>query len=266
LYTNYDSYLTLVKESGIDYIDFNSYFIANKQKSKYLLEPKYGTHWSMYGAALTGDSLVNYIEKARHIAMPKAIWKNITISNGSMFDIDMEEGMNLIFRLPGPKMAYPDVTFEKDSTAMRPNVLIVGDSYYWGWFAAHDIIHGFSKSSDFWYYDGKLQHKPISKDELKNELMKQDVFIILATAHNWANIGWGFIEDTYNLYKGEPKPAKKGIEYVKELNDTRTGILANKEWLKQIEEQAKNGHISLDSAVTLNAIWVITHKVTNGKR
>ncbi len=34
---------------GINHIDFNSYFVQNKGKSKYPLYPQYGIHWSYCG-------------------------------------------------------------------------------------------------------------------------------------------------------------------------------------------------------------------------
>jgi hypothetical protein len=199
--TNYASYLKLIQESGINYIDFNSYFISLKPKSKYILIPKNGSHWSMYGAALAGDSMVKYIEDVRHITMPKAIWKGIKLSQNDMFDLDIESAMNLIAPLSSPQMAYPDIKFENDSTKTRPNVLVVGDSYYWVWITGYDINNGFSKSSNFWFYNKKPNHLPPSQNELKETLAKQDIIIILATTHNWSDIGWGFIENTFNLYK-----------------------------------------------------------------
>jgi hypothetical protein len=44
--TNYEYHVKLAKEYGLNYIDFNSYFIENKNKSKYPLYPQYGIHWS----------------------------------------------------------------------------------------------------------------------------------------------------------------------------------------------------------------------------
>jgi len=258
--TNYDSFLKLIKKSGIDYMDFNSYFIANKHTSKYPLIPKNGTHWSMYGTALSGDSIVKYIEKARHITMPKAVWKNIRLGQGDMFDVDMENATNLMFALPGPQMAYPDIKFENDTTKTRPNVLVVGDSYYWGLVAGYDIGDGFSKSSDFWYYYKKLEHKLVSRKQLQDEIAKQDVIIILATAHNWGNIGWGFIEDTYNMFKGIGPVVVDPAEYANELDEVRNAIKSDPHWLGEVEKGAKEKGISVDSAITLNAIWVIDHK------
>jgi hypothetical protein len=257
--TNYNSYLKQIKESGIDYIDFNGYFVENKNKSKYPLMPINGVHWSMYGVGLAGDSIVKYIEKERHIIMPQAVWKNIRIGKDEGFDVDMENAMNLILPLPSPPMAYPEIKFKKDSTKTRPNVLVVGDSYYWGLVAGYDIEHGFSRKSDFWYYYKKLEHGTVTRQQLKDEIAKEDVIIILATAHNWGDIGWGFIEDTYDLFKGiipipfDKEKYRQKLEYIKNV------IRNDKNWYAKIVAGAKEKNISLDSALNANAAWMIEH-------
>ncbi|MGP8214141.1 MAG: alginate O-acetyltransferase AlgX-related protein [Bacteroidia bacterium] len=259
--TNYGSYLKLIKESGIDYIDFNSYFISQKQKSKYPLIPKNGTHWSMYGAALAGDSLVKYIEKTRHIIMPSLIWKSIKVRTDTLFDIDIENSMNLLFNLQSPLMAYPELKFGNDSAKTKPNVLVEGDSYYWGWQnECFNIRDGLSASSDFWYYFKKLEHKEVSQSELRDAIAGKDVIIILSTTHNWSGIGSGFIESMYNMFKGVKTVTKTNPDYAKRLNDIRASIKSNRDWLAQIEKQANKNGISVDSCITVNAMWVIEHE------
>lgn len=258
--TNYGCYIKQIKESSIDYIDFNDYFIKCKYTSKYPLEPVNGVHWSMYGTGLAGDSIVKYIEKERNITMPKAIWKSIRVAKGEQFDIDMENAMNLIFPLPGPLMAYPDIKFEHDSTKTRPNVLIIGDSFYWGLVAGYDIGDGFSKQSDFWYYYKKLEHGTVTRQQLKDEIAKEDVIIILATAHNWGVVGWGFIEDTYNLFKGVIPVTETPLQREQKLADMKERIRDDPKWYAQVVAGAKERNISVDSAITINAIWMLEHK------
>jgi hypothetical protein len=260
--TNYDTYLDLLKKSNIHYIDFNSYFIANKNKSKYPLEPKNGVHWSMYGAAVAGDSLVKYLEAVRHITMPKAIWKSIALHRDSLFDIDVENSMNLLFRLKSPLMAYPDIAFEHDTTKTRPKMLSVGDSFYWGLDAGYDIKNGFSADSRFWYYYKRPDHIQPTKDELKDEIEKSDVVMLLVTTPNLATVGWGFINDTYDMFKGTNAMPKKQADsiYNSRLSALRVYIRNDKNWLAKVAEGARKDGIPLDSAITLNAKWVIEHE------
>lgn len=259
--SNYLEYLDLLKKSEINYIDFNNWFVASKNKSKYLLMPKNGTHWSMYGSAVAGDSLIKYIEKVRQIKMRRPVWKSIQVRSDTLFDADVENSMNLLFTLPSPLMAYPTVRFENDSTATRPNVLTEGDSYYWGWQTPYyDIREAFSTSSVFWYYFKKLEHKEVSQQEIRDELAKQDVVIIISTPTNWCSIGSGFIESTYDMFKGIVPPEEKKSEYEKKIDSLKAEIHSDKKWFTIIENEAKDNKISIDSALIINAIWVINHK------
>jgi len=261
--SNYETWLKLLKNSPIHYIDFNSYFVANKYKSKYPLEPKHGMHWSMYGCALAGDSLVKYIEAARHIKMPKPVWKAITLERDRDIDVDAENSMDLVFNLPGPLMAYPDVKFEHDSTKTRPGVLCIGDSYYWGFVAGYDIGNGFSPDSKFWYYFKKPDHQTPTRQEVKDELNNKDIVLMVATAHNLVTLGWDFIDSAYYMYKGTNPIHNYGPEYRKKIAELKSKIQAAPDWLHQIETGAKERGISVDSALTLNAIWIIEHTATN---
>ncbi len=259
-HTNYGSYLKLITEAGIDCIDFNSYFIANKGKSKYPLIPKYGVHWSFYGAELAGDSLISYLEKARHIKMAHPISDSITFNTDSLFDVDVENSMNLLCNLKGPTLAYPWAKFKVDSTITMPNVLIEGDSFYWGWQNKFFNIRGtLSQSSDFWYYFKKTDKKQPTKQELKEKIAETDVVIIISTTHNWAGIGTGFIENTYNMFKGEPTK-EQVIAFTENLNNIKAKIKSDAKWLAQVKEDAEKGNISVDSAITLNAVWVLKHQ------
>jgi len=258
--TNYAEYIKHLKTSGLHYIDFNSYFIAQKNISKYPLMPKNGTHWSMYGATIAGDSLIRYIEKVRKIELPKADITYGPLRNDSTFDVDIENSFNLIFWFKRQLMEYPKVKFENGPNTIRPNVLIVGDSYYWGLSAAYNIENAFSDKSDFWYYFKKLEHDTVTKNELQQELAREDVIVLLATAHNWADIGWGFVQSTYNLYNGHKIKPEDNPAYIRELNVTMENIRKNKKWLESIVNGAKEKGIPLDSAVKLNAIWVMEHE------
>ena len=63
--TNYEYHIKFSKALGLNFIDFNKYFLENKSKSKYPLYPQYGIHWSNYGTALAADSILRYVEKNR---------------------------------------------------------------------------------------------------------------------------------------------------------------------------------------------------------
>lgn len=116
--TNYEQHLRMAKKMGINYIDFNRYFMDHKRSSPYPLYPKHGIHWSYYGSCLAADSIVKYLERIRKIDMPNITWNKVEMDNPRENDYDIGDGLNLLFTLKGEKLAYPVLQFEhgKDKT------------------------------------------------------------------------------------------------------------------------------------------------------
>jgi hypothetical protein len=203
--TNYEYHVKLAKELGLNYIDFNKYFIENKNTSKYPLYPQYGIHWSFYGMCLVTDSLIHYIEKIRKIDIPNLFWNGFEWADAKEGDYDIADGMNLMFKLKSFKMAYPSVQIQSDSGKTKPSVLVVSDSFYWGLFNL-GISNAFS-NSHFWFYNQQIYPdsyqslKVTSQVNLREEIDKHDVIILMATEASLPNLGWGFIENMYNLFK-----------------------------------------------------------------
>lgn len=258
--TNYETHIKLAKQLGISYIDFNKYFLENKNKSQYPLYPQYGIHWSYYGMTLAADSIIHYIEKIRSIDMPNLYWDKIEMSQPKETDYDIADGMNIKFLLRSFDMAYPQIHYESDSGKTKPSVLVISDSYYWGMFNA-GISNVFS-NSHFWFYNKQIfpdsyeSPKETSEINLKDEIDKHDVIIILGTEATLPNFGWGFIENVYDNFKGKSHQINDA-EFQNKLNKLRDYIKQDKKWLSDIEKKAKLRNISVDSMITLDAIWQI---------
>lgn len=259
--TNYETHLQLAQQLGISHIDFNSYFIENKSKSPYPLYPQYGIHWSYYGMCLAADSIIRYIENARNIDMPNLYWDQIEITQPKKGDYDIADGMNLLVKLKTFDMAYPNIKFQSDSAKIKPTVLVISDSFYWGMYNM-GITSAFS-NSHFWFYNKQIypnnDNTPTETSifDLKDEIDKHDVIIIMATEATLPALGWGFIENVYNHFKGIKSKEKFDAEFQTKVTNLRNQIKRDKEWLKKIEEKAASRKISVDSMLTIDAIWMI---------
>ncbi|NLK15043.1 MAG: hypothetical protein GX311_01445 [Bacteroidales bacterium] len=259
--TNYETHLQLAQQLGISHIDFNSYFIENKSKSPYPLYPQYGIHWSYYGMCLAADSIIRYIENARNIDMPNLYWDQIEITQPKKGDYDIADGMNLLVKLKTFNMAYPNIKFQSDSAKIKPTVLVISDSFYWGMYNM-GITSAFS-NSHFWFYNKQIypnnDNTPTETSifDLKDEIDKHDVIIIMATEATLPALGWGFIENVYNHFKGIKSKEKFDAEFQTKVTNLRNQIKRDKEWLKKIEEKAASRKISVDSMLTIDAIWMI---------
>jgi len=260
--TNYDTYIREVKNLGINHIDFNRYFLENKYRSRYPLYPQYGVHWSFYGTCLATDSLIRYIEYKRDIKMPHIYWNQVDVKNNYAFsDYDIADGMNLLFKFRNKKLAYPRVEFESAAGKVKPSVLVVADSHYWGMFNL-GISNVFSENT-FWYYNRQVysekEHGFASPGQYNNKdvIKNHEVFIIMATQSTLNDMGWGFVDNLYNYFKG----AQGTIPHFNEkVTAKKSYIRTDARWMEDISKKALAKHISIDSMISLDAIWVVENE------
>lgn len=261
--TNYEYHIKFAKEVGLNFIDFNKYFIENKNKSKYPLYPQFGIHWSNYGACIAADSMIKYVEKMRSIDMPNLYWDEVELSNAKESDYDIGDGMNLLFYLNSNKMAYPLIQIQSEVGKTRPSAIVIADSYYWLMFG--NTFSRALSNNQFWFYNKQVYPEwyqnglETSQVNLAEEIKNHDVIIIMATEATLPELGWGFIENAYNLFKGIKTKPKYDAEFQRKVNDLRNYIKTDKNWMEQIEKKAVLNKISVDSMLTLDAIYQIEH-------
>lgn len=257
--TNYEYYLSLIKKYNLNCIDFYSWFLANKNKSKYPLYPQYGVHWSTYGVCLATDSMVRYLEKLRGVNLNQFKWDGIEVTDNLRDDdYDIGKGMNLLFKLKSYKMAYPKVKIEKKPNSTPIRTIVVADSYYWLMYN-YGISESIFRDSKFWYYNeeiypesfnGKVYVKDINFGE---EIKKTDVIMILSSEANMWNYGWGFIEKLYDHYFKK----KSGLSYENRIKELIEKIKTDQQWFQKVKKEAVDKKMSLDSVMYYNAKWVI---------
>ncbi len=203
--TNYETHVRMAREAGLKIIDFNGWFLENKFKSPYPLYPRYGIHWSVYGAVLAADSILKTIEDMRRIDLPGLFWDRVELKKAQKDDYDLGYGLNLLFKLKRDKMAYPVLKFESAEGKTKPSVLVISDSFFWGMFK-FGITKSFS-TNDFWFYNKEIYHSvigpPVSVDQVSlwEQIQSHDVILLMATESNLPKFGWGFIEEAYQLLK-----------------------------------------------------------------
>ncbi len=212
--TNYEYYSKELNKHKIYFIDFHKWFIEQKNKSEYPLFPQTGIHWSKYGMTLAMDSIAKYIIKKTGKNLPTIKWNNIDIKNTpEKEDRDIERTLNLCISLNNKPLAYPEISFiKKDREYLKS--IVVSDSFYWLMFNAGFSNHFFDNGK-FWYYnktiypdtfDGEVKTENAN---LKAEIEKTDVVILISTDANLNKFAWGWIDNAYSEYFGENKKRKK---------------------------------------------------------
>lgn len=210
--SNYTYIVNKLNKLNIRFLDLNSYYLMLKDTSRYELYPKYGVHWSVYGMTLMADTMIKYIERLRQIDMPDIHISNIIISDSLRdTDYDAAKPLNLLFELPHGPMAYPEIHFEDQKGKTRPDVLVEGDSYYWNIFNSRIPDHCFNNHS-FWYFnalvypDSYYDSTFVTDLDIKKEVEKRDVILIMSTERFLFKYDWGFTDALYNAYTPDFEP------------------------------------------------------------
>jgi len=103
-------------------------------------------------------------------------------------------------------MAYPIFHVSADSITTKVKVLAVSDSFYWG-IESKGLSNQLYEGSFWYYYEEIHPQSPdsphrISEIDVKSEIEKKDVIILLSTDANLYKFAFGFIDQVYELYFG----------------------------------------------------------------
>lgn len=204
--TNGGRMVDYFKEYGVNHLDFNSWFVEMKDTSRYCLYPRTGIHWSVYGMVLAADSLIKRAENLTGKDVAPFEWGNIVETNKyRSSDRDVEDGLNLIFRINKDPLAYPEIQYP-DVAHDSVRAIIISDSFYWG---LHNI--GISNRAfyegEFWYYYKRIYanhlEEPIELEEVEIDKLARfeeaDIIILLTTEATHILFPWGFADEAYEL-------------------------------------------------------------------
>jgi hypothetical protein len=197
--TNKAVFDSILKKQNVPAIDFSSWFLKLKKNESYPLIPKYGAHWSTYGAALAGDSLLKIMTQLINKPVTQFSVTDVELSNKAKYiDDDYLASLNLMERWPSPELAYPKLNF---NDGYKPQVLILSDSFIWSFYDLEIIQRGFGEKSllryynktDYDYMRNKIGSvaKPLSEEELK----RFDLVLILSSDPSLTDFGFGFFEN-----------------------------------------------------------------------
>ncbi len=260
-HNNYELYAKLAPDAGLNVIDFNKYFIQLKGASKYPLYPKKGTHWTYFGACIAADSIVSYIENKKHIKMLHTNWQNIIPEEASGDELELENEMNLLFPIPREIVGHPQLTYTEDSTRIKPSLVFIGDSYFWGLTVHYNFWHPFSVIYFYKYFtnvytSGSSVVKEVNDDDFANQIKNSDVIILESTESKLNNLGWGFTAAAHKVMENDT--TGKNPTHGK-IVAMRNEMKQKPDLMKMIAEKAKKNNLPLDSMLTLDAIWILQH-------
>lgn len=257
--TNYNIYNRELKKKNINYLDFDSWMLSLKGKTKYRLYSNTGVHWGEYACYLAADSITKYFENFYSINLPHIKINSVKVSK-TMYgtDDDVEKLMNIYTNIDDEPMPHINFKVVDSVNKDKLKVLVIGDSYYNGLSALGLDRYVFS-DSEFWYYYKTVQKNLNFKgyvydyDNIKKEIEKYDVVMILMTEGTLDITPKQVFENLYYQYSN----SSHNIDYENKIKKYTRLIKANKEWFDSVKKKAKDNNVSIEQAVYNDAVYMV---------
>lgn len=195
--TNYEFLSAMSDSLDVTLIDLKAMFHAWSDTSRYPLYPRTGTHWSDYGSMLAQRALRDELQNILARPMDQLTFSISESDEPSSSDMDIESGMNLLFPLPKERLAYAVPAYCEQGHA--PNILTIGDSYYWSLFN-NGFATRIGRLGAFWFYFQQaypvehFQASNVSQLNLRQEVLKNHVLLLMMTEPQLPRFGWGAVE------------------------------------------------------------------------
>ena len=197
---------------GIQYIDFNKWFVSLKGKTQGHLFTRQGVHWSIYGSVIAADSFVRYLQNKDSFNLPDMKWDmGMPHLKPTQTDADIFDALNLMMRPAADTFYYPRIWYEGEGR-VRPKMIFIGDSYMWSWVWQY-IPNNISSDWEFWYYNasvwgvstaGNIESKNVTIEnyDWTEHMLQSKCIVLMVSESNLSGLGWGFIEKSHAHFYG----------------------------------------------------------------
>ena len=254
---------------GVNHLNLEQWFLQIKDTADFMLFPKTGTHWSRYAALQGADTLIRYMEHLGDINMHNLVIGPRYLHRAIDPDDDLESLLNLMRPLPRPKYWYADVKADDDTTAVKPKIIVIGDSFWWT-IAAQLPFGEFFSESPYWYYNSTVYYDPrynsVDEFDLAEELLTADFVVLFYCATQQYRMNDGFtqkaIEALGQMPEGVDLDSTAYIE--REIQKTIARLLADHNSMDMIREKAETNGFSIEEQLRADAEWIINYQILQG--
>ena len=250
----YDYYKKRFDELGVNYIDNVTHFQNIKDKIDYPLFPRTGTHWSNIAATHAFDSIIRYMEILGNKNLLNVHLSEKYIDKNRHPDDDLEQLTNLMLPMKPNTNYYVDAMVIPDSTAVKPNLITIGDSYFWT--ISYNIpLKEIFEKYPYWYYNSTIyfdKDNSSTKDiDFAKELMSTDFIMLNYCTVQLYDLANKFLPKAlvYLCYDEEERNAMTEEIISKMKNDDN--------WYTSLSEKAKNLNMSIDEVMRNDALYIL---------
>lgn len=155
----YQYYSKLFDSLGVNYINVLEIFQNWKGKVDYPLYPKTGKHWTYIASGYAFDTIERYIEQKGHMNLRNFKMGGKYRDETVYPDDDLEGLLNLWRPIRPNQNYYATPVLDDDTTALKPTIIVVGDSYFWN--LTRSVPLGFVFTNHYyWYYNSSVYYNP----------------------------------------------------------------------------------------------------------
>lgn len=195
--TNYEMFVDKLKHRGYsicDEIDLFQY--EQSQRPPHPLHSKQGTHWSIFGAALSADHLwMTFAQEG--VKLPEFRIDNEEVDSiPRNTDKDLHDLLNIMASPKKERLAYPEFKFNQ---SYKPRVTVIGDSYYQTYYYLGLHQGFFNMDSKYFYYNKSyygenLEQREVLTDEVRRqEIEASDAVLLVISEPSLKWFGYGIL-------------------------------------------------------------------------
>ena len=239
---------------GINHINMEQWFLSMKDTVDYLLFPQKGTHWSNAAAMVAADSIIRYLEDQLDITMNERILSKPYIDKPRKPDYDLEELLNLSRPMKKLPQHYIDMEVKPRKGAVKPHMIVIGDSFYWNICNQLPMDSLFSLVP-YWYYNSTIYHDPdhqsVKDVDLVKALLDADAVMLIYSSTQLYKMSDGFSKQALMALcfdDDDIEAAEKAC--IAHIN-------SNPKWLASLKERAEKYHQPLDDFKKAEAKWQV---------
>ncbi len=242
----HDFYVNKFNELGLNYIDVQSWFQQMKDTADFPLFYPTGTHWSNISSMYALDSIMHYMEHISGLKLTAMDIGKPYLGKVKSPDDDLVSLMNLMRPIEKVDYYYVDVKPRKDSTAVKPKLIVIGDSFYWNIVKQVDM-HDYCYSNPYWYYNSSVfyddPHTSVKDLNIVDEMLSSDFIMLSYCSSMQYEMSNGFSQQALMdlcYDQSEVDEVKNALhKYIRKMPD----------WMKKVEVKAEQKGISVDEAL-----------------
>ena len=252
-----DYYEKQFEAAGINHINMEQWFLEMKDTVSFNLFPQKGTHWSNIASIYAADSIFHYIEDKLDIRLNQRHIGTPYLDKPRKPDYDLEEVLNLIRPLKKLPQHYVDMNIESLPDAVKPKMLVIGDSYYWNICSQIQMDSLFSQCP-YWYYNSTIYfdsvHHKTTEVDLVEELLSSDVIMLIYSSTQLYRMSNQFSQQALLALCCDEEDITKAEEVcIRHIKNSP-------KWLESIQQRAETYHRSMEEFITAEAKNMVQKK------